>query len=96
MVADFERALNTKDIALYKSLRPGLSADEERRVRESFKIKVQVALSVVGVEVDPSGGRATVHVTRQDTVDGKPMPSRQRAFQLVQRDGTWTIQSLGQ
>ncbi len=96
VIAEFGRALETRDLALYKSLRPGLTADEERRVRESFKgIQSQrVGITIDSVQIE--GGQATVRVSRQDTVNGKAMRPLQHTFRLAQRDGAWTIQSIGQ
>jgi serine/threonine-protein kinase len=95
-VADFQRALDTKDLALYKSLRPGLSNDEEKRLRESWKAvgSQKVGITIDDLQVD--GASATVRISRQDTIDGRAMPTRQQTIRFVQRDGSWTIQSFGQ
>jgi serine/threonine protein kinase len=94
-IADYGRAIETKDIALYKSVRPGITADEEKRLRDSFKAiqSQRVSLTVDALQID--GSSATARVSRQDTVNGKAMPSMQRTIRLVLRDGVWTIQSTG-
>ncbi len=96
VIADFGRAIETKDLTLYKSVRPGISPDEEKRLRESFKAiqSQRVSLTVDSLQVE--GSTANVRVSRQDTVNGKAMPAMQRTFRLALRDGAWTIQSTGQ
>ena len=42
-IATYERAIESKDLALFRSVRPGLSADEERRLRASFDQVTQPA-----------------------------------------------------
>ncbi len=42
------------------------------------------------------GTQATVKVSRQDTINGKPMKALQQTFRLSQSGGGWTIQSIGQ
>jgi hypothetical protein len=45
--------------------------------------------------IQVAAGRATVRLTRQDTVNGQAMTPRQQTFRLVQRGGAWTIESIG-
>jgi eukaryotic-like serine/threonine-protein kinase len=94
VVRDYERAIETHDVALFRSLKPNMSSDEEKVLRDSFKqIKSwQVALADVQVAVD--GSRATVRASRQDTVEGQHMPQREQTFHLVLDSGAWHIASL--
>jgi serine/threonine protein kinase len=96
VIADFGRAIETKDLTLYKSVRPGISADEEKRLRESFKAiqSQKVSLTIDSIQLD--GNLAVVRASRQDTVNGKAMRPLQQTFRLALRDGAWTIQSVGQ
>jgi serine/threonine protein kinase len=96
VISDFERAVNTRDLALYKSLLPALSPDQEKVLRDVFKEGSQsVVITLDGPPVI-EGGQATVRVSRKDTVKGKTMPPRQQTIRLVQKGGVWTIQSMGQ
>jgi hypothetical protein len=75
---------------------PRLSADDLKRVRDSFKsVKShRVSLSVGPIRVD--GSRASVEVARQDTVNGQELKPLRQTFRLVHADGAWTIDSIGQ
>jgi serine/threonine-protein kinase len=96
VIADYGRAIESQDVELFRSLKPDLSPDDEKRLREAFKnIKSQqVGLTIDAVEVD--GARASVRVSRQDVVNGRPMKSARQTFRLVRVGETWRIQSIGQ
>jgi tetratricopeptide (TPR) repeat protein len=92
----YKRAIESQDIALFRSLKPDLTTNEEKTLRESFKaIKSQVVgMTEESVQVD--GDRATVRVSRQDIVNGRPTPRYPQTFRLVRAGGSWQIQSMGQ
>jgi tetratricopeptide (TPR) repeat protein len=96
VISEYGRAIGGQDLALFRSLKPDLTADEEKRLREAFKtIKSQVVgITVESVQVD--GDRATVRVTRQDVVNGRPMKPATQTFRLARTGGGWLIQSIGQ
>jgi hypothetical protein len=96
VLADYGRALETHDLALFKSLKPDLSGEEEKRLQESFKAirSHQVGITVESVQFD--GGQATVRVSRHDVVNGKAMKEQQQTFRLVQKGAGWEIVSIGQ
>jgi tetratricopeptide (TPR) repeat protein len=96
VVSDYGRALETHDLTLFKALKPDLSAEEEKRLQDSFKAirSHEVGITVQSVQVD--GGQATVRVSRHDVVNGKPMKEQQQTFRLVQNGSSWTIVSIGQ
>jgi hypothetical protein len=96
VIADFGRALETQDLTLYKSVRPGLSPDEEKRLRESFKAIQSQQVSLVVDSLRMEGDVATVRISRQDTVNGRVMRPMQLTFRIALRGGAWTIQSIGQ
>jgi len=96
VISEYGRAIGSQDLALFRSLKPDLTADEEKRLREAFKsIKSQVVgINVESVQVD--GDRATVRVTRQDVVNGRPMKPAPQTFRLARAGGGWLIESIGQ
>jgi eukaryotic-like serine/threonine-protein kinase len=95
VITDYGRAFETKDIGLFKAVKPTLTSDEEKRLQESFKaIKTQrVDITFVTVQVD--GASATVKVSRQDTINGIKVKPIQQVFRLAQSGGGWTIQTIG-
>ena len=96
VISDYGRALETKDLDLFRNVKPNLSGDEEKRLRESFRAvkSHEVGISVDSVQID--GSRAVVRVSRQDTINGNAMKPLQQTFHLLSRDGAWAIESIGQ
>jgi type IV secretory pathway protease TraF len=95
-IMDYKRAIESQDLALFRSLKPDLSQNDEKTLRESFKaIKSQVVgITVESIQVD--GDRATVRVARQDMINGRPMRAMNQTFRLARSGGAWQIQSIGQ
>src|SRR4029079_14213715 len=93
--ADYVRAIEGKHIALFKTVKPNLTPDEEKRLQESFKAikSQQVGITIEAVQVD--GAPAPVKVIRQDTVNGNKVKALQQVFRMAQSGGTWAIQSIG-
>jgi hypothetical protein len=96
VITDYGRAIETSDIALFKAVKPNLTADEQKRLQESFKATKshQVGIKIDAVQVD--GAQATVKITRQDTINGTAIRPIQQTFRLVQTGGGWAIQTIGQ
>jgi eukaryotic-like serine/threonine-protein kinase len=95
VIAEYGRALQSKDLALFRSVKPNLSGSEEDKLRASFaNIKDwRVNISISSVEID--GSQATVHASRNDTVNGKPV-SLHQTFRLTKGSSGWTIRDIGQ
>jgi hypothetical protein len=96
VISEYGRALESQDIGLYRSLKPDLSADDEKKLREAFK---PIKSWVVGIRVESiqvEGDRATVKVTRQDVLNGRPMKPAPQTFRLGRSGSGWYIQSIGQ
>jgi len=95
VIADYGRAIESKDIALFRAVKPNLTPDEEKRLQESFKAikSQQVGITIEAVQVD--GGLATVRVSRQDTINGTRVKPIQQVFRLVPSGSSWAIQTIG-
>jgi hypothetical protein len=96
VISAYGRAIETQDLALFRALKPDLTAEEERRLREAFKAIKSQAVGIAVESVQVEGDRATVRVTRQDVVNGRPMKPAAQTFRLARSDGRWLIQSIGQ
>jgi len=98
VLENYKRALESRDIALYRSLKPDLSANEEKALRESFKVVKSQVVGMVeeSIRIDPGGDRATVKVSRQDIINGRPTQRYSQTINFVRSGGTWLIQSMGQ
>jgi serine/threonine-protein kinase len=94
VLAEYERAIEGQDIALFRSLKPGLSSDEEKRLRDAFKaVKSQdVGIAVESVQIE--GDHATVRVRRQDTINGRKLTATQQTWRLARSGGAWQIVAI--
>jgi hypothetical protein len=68
IVARYGRAIETKDMALFRAIKPNLSADEERRLQEGFRAVTSQRVSLNVVSIDHQGDAASVLVQRHDTI----------------------------
>ena len=96
LISEFARAIEEKDVALYKTLRPTLSADDERKLKTAFEnVRSQnVNLAIDSVKLD--GASAVVRVTRTGKVNGETVPASKQVFRLAKSAAGWTIQDIGQ
>ena len=95
LVEEYGRAIQAKDIALFRAVKPNLSADEEKRLRTFFKQSksYKVAIAVVSIKIE--GALALVRVSRQDTIDGTPF-QLQQTLTMVKSGDAWIIRDIGQ
>jgi hypothetical protein len=97
IVASYARAIESKDVALFRSVKPNLSAEEERRLQEGFRTVTsqQVRLSPTSVEI--RGQEATVVAQRRDIIDAggrrQTVESRQ-TFRLTRNASGWVITDI--
>jgi serine/threonine protein kinase len=100
VLATYVKSVESKNIALFRQVKPNLTPDEEKRLVDSFGLvdSQKVELSVDSIAID--GERATVTVTRRDLIIVKGRPqnghSRQQQFFLVKLGGNWVIDQIGQ
>ncbi len=96
----YRDAIERKDMAALRSLWPGLSEDEAKRVETSMAMvrSQQVFLALLSIE--GQGGRVKARVRRSDhlvTRDGEKLVSG-RLIEIVfsrSNDGAWVIDSMG-
>ncbi len=94
----YERAIEGKDVALFRSVRPTLSADEERRLRASFAQIDKQEIDMRVEQVTIAGDTAEARVARVDTVQtgGRTQTSRStQTIRLARRGAGWIIVELG-
>jgi hypothetical protein len=94
VIADYERAIETRDLALFRTVKPNLSGQEERTLRATFaQVRShQIEMTLGPIELD--GTQARVRLSRQDTIDGKPY-SFQQTLTLAKDGGSWSIREIG-
>jgi hypothetical protein len=91
VIADFDRAFETGDVALWKSIRPGAAESELKSVAQKNWKQVNITVE----SIDVFGTRAIVRISRRDLgADGKTYPFAQ-TLTLQKEPSGWKITSLG-
>jgi hypothetical protein len=94
LLKSYVHAIESRDVDLFKSVKPNLTADEERRARKAFEsVKSQaVAMTINTVEVKDA--EAVVRVNRRDTINGSIVSSFPQTFALVKGKDGWRIRDI--
>jgi serine/threonine protein kinase len=94
VVATYGRAIENKDLALFRSIKPNLSGDEERRLQQGFRAVTSQRVRLTIASIDRRGDTASVVIQRRDVLD---IGGRQQTVEAKQiltlnraRDG-WAI-----
>lgn len=98
VIASYARAIETKDLSLFRALKPNLTADEERRIEEGFRAVSSQRVQITILSIERDGSRATVRLQRRDTIDAGGRRQTTESFQtitLTREADAWVIDELG-
>ena len=95
VIASYEQAIETKDLELFRSVKPNLSPEEERRLEVAFEStgSHEVFIKIVSIQID--GERAVARIARRDTLEGSIVSSFPQTLKMVWRSGGWVIDEIG-
>jgi len=94
LTASYARAIETKDIGLFRSIKPNLSREEERRLMEGFKAVTSQRVNTTILSIDRKGDEAVVVLRRRDTIQaqGREQTSEsQQTLRLTRAASNWVI-----
>jgi hypothetical protein len=94
IVASYARAIEEKDVRLFRSLKPNLTREEQRRLEDSFRTVQQQSVNVTIQSIDRKGDGAVVSLRRRDTFQAggrQQQTESQQTLTLRRSGGTWTI-----
>jgi hypothetical protein len=97
VIGIYERAIESKDLTLFRSVRPSLSADEERRLRAGFEQVDRQEIDIRIESIAVVGDTATVRLARQDVVQrgGRSQTAASsQTLRLARRGTGWIIVEL--
>ena len=94
VIRTFEQAIETEDIALYRSVRPGLSPAAEAVVRSSFKQvdSQEIDIRIESIRID--GRTATARLARRDTLvtaGRRQIQNSTQTMRFQKTDAGWII-----
>ena len=82
LLATYERAIETKDLVLFRSVKPNLSGDEEKRLRKAFDSTRTQVVQITIASVDCQEKSCVVHLNRRDTLDASIVSSFPQTMHL--------------
>jgi hypothetical protein len=91
----YVHAIETKDVAQFRAVKPNLSDDEERKARKAFDSLQSQAVVITVQSVDVQGDSAIVRVSRRDTINGSIVSSFPQSFTLTKSHDDWSIREIG-
>jgi serine/threonine-protein kinase len=94
LVEDYGRAIETKDLGLFRRVKPNLSGDEEQRLRQAFEAG-QHDVNIEILDVSVSGNTARVRLVRRDGMNGNALKPFQQVLSLRRGPSGWTVESIG-
>lgn len=95
LLASYERAIETKDLPLFRSVKPNLSAEEERRLRKAFESTKTHEVTITVEAVDCEESRCVARLVRRDTLDGSIVSSFPQTLRLGQGPDGLVIEEIG-
>jgi serine/threonine-protein kinase len=93
VVASYARAIETKDFGLFRRVKPNLSHDEERRLRDVLQAGEQ-RVSIDVIEVKIAADTARVRVLSRYTIDGVSQKPFEQLLSLRRGPGGWVIEEI--
>jgi hypothetical protein len=97
VVATYARAIETKDLALFRTVKPNMSADEQRRIEDGFRAVSAQRVRLTILSIEPHGQEATVHVQRRDTIQAAGREQTADSVQtmtLARGTSGWVIRDI--
>src|SRR5262245_1765047 len=94
VIATYGRAIEGKDLTLFRSVKPNLSREEERRLQDGFRAVPSQQVNLTVLAIDRRGQDATALVRRRDTIQagGRPQASEaQQTIRLSRTTAGWVI-----
>jgi serine/threonine protein kinase len=94
LIASYARAIETKDMALFRALKPNLSGQEEQRLQEGFRAVTSQRVNLSIVSIDRRGDSAIVALKRHDTIQAggrQQTVDSQQTVRLSRGSGGWVI-----
>jgi hypothetical protein len=95
LLASYERAIETKDLPLFRSVKPNLSAEEEKRLRKAFDSTRTHEVTITVEALDCQESRCMVRLARRDTLDGSIVSSFPQTLRLGLGPEGLVIEEIG-
>ena len=98
VIAAYEQAIEGKDIELFRSVKPNLSAAEEAQLRDSFAAVRSQQVDIEIVSMDIEGAQALIRLHRRDTIEingSQQISQSEQSINLTKSASGWIIVEIG-
>ena len=97
VIAAYARAIENKDLVLFRSIKPNLSGEEERRLQAGFRAVTSQRVNLSVLSIQRQGDEASVVLRRQDTIEvggRQQTTASQQTVTLTRGRGSWVITDI--
>jgi hypothetical protein len=94
LLSDYARAIENKDLVLFRSVKPNLTKEEESRLQKAFASVQSQVVKITIQSIQVQVRQATVKVVRRDTIDSSTIASFPQTLLLDRGTGGWTIREI--
>jgi len=95
VIGDYAKAIENKDLDLFKAVKPNLTLDEEKRARTAFASIQSQVVKITFLSVELKEHQAVVKVTRRDTINGSIPGAFPQTFTMSKGRTGWVIDEIG-
>jgi hypothetical protein len=95
LIEDYVRALETKDVKLFRRVKPALSDAEEKRLQTAFASGPKQSIELMVRALEIADGKAQLKASRRDTISGGIVSSFPQSFGLEKQHDAWVITEIG-
>jgi tRNA A-37 threonylcarbamoyl transferase component Bud32 len=97
VVATYAKAIETKDLALFRTVKPNMSADEQRRIEDGFRAVTSQQVNVTILSIEQRGQEASVRLRRRDTIQAggrQQVSNSEQTMTLARSTSGWVIREI--
>jgi predicted Ser/Thr protein kinase len=97
VISTYGRAIEGKDINLFRSIKPNLTPQEERRLQDSFRAVTSQRVSLTIISIDQKGDAAAAVVRRRDDIEAggrKQTNDTRQVLTLTRVASGWVITEI--
>jgi hypothetical protein len=94
LLVEYAKAIENKDLALFRTVKPNLTKEEESRLQKAFASFRSQVVKITIQSIQVQVRQATVKVLRRDTIDRSTIASFPQTLLLDRGTGGWTIREI--
>jgi hypothetical protein len=95
VLVEYAQAIESKDLARFRAVKPNLTKDEELRLQKAFASVQSQVVKITIQSIQVQDRQATVRVSRRDTINSSMIASFPQTLLLDRAPEGWTIREIG-